>query len=172
MKHRLLIVSLLLLLTACGGGRRKPFEKNFNTVMGPANSSLRGVNLGDDYSHVMDVENPDFLEYQDSSMIRYTVHYSDSEEYKIVYEFAGTAVSTIQMTAYLGQISDGERLVALFKKRFNDKYGFGEEEQGVLTWTKNGESVELTDDSELFGYGVVSLLVFLTPPAPPSQQPL
>lgn len=166
-------VVIIATLLSCGGGQKKSFEKNFAAVTGDDAHSFRNVNLGDGYMDVMKNENPDFLEYQDSTMIRYTIHYTDSEEYKFAYLFTADKLSEIQFDAYLGQISDGEKMSALLKKRFDKKYGPMLEEQGFLTWNKEGVSIELLDESELFGYGKVHLLIFNTPSTPrPRPLPL
>jgi len=167
----LALLGLIICIASCGGMRKKSFEKNFETLAGPVASSFRGVNLGDGYQKVLTTEGPEYLEFQDSSMIRYTLHYTDSEEYKISYHFTNDRLHEIQFDAFLGQISDGEKLTKLFEQRFDKKYGPGAKDQGILTWSNNGESVELYDESEVFGYGKMRLLIFITP-AEPKPRPL
>lgn len=171
--QKLFIVSLFLFFTSCGGKSKTSFEKNFISIVGEESSSLRGHQLNDAYQNVISKENSEYLQYQDSSMLRYTIHYTDSEEYKIAYLFERDLLTEIRFEAFLGQVSDGDKMIELFKKRFDKKYGFGQEEQGIMTWNKNGESVELLNESELFGYGKIQLIIFPTPKEPkPRPLPL
>lgn len=159
MKKISIILIFTTLLIACG---KKPnYEKSFTRVVGTGEHTFRAFDLGDTYENVLNKEEASIIDYTDSIQIRCKIEDSDTETYQITYVFDENAfLDAIRYDAYIGTIEDGAKLTNLFIAFFNKKYGATQEAKGFYTWTKNNQYVELSDDSEVFGYGKVSLNIY------------
>lgn len=159
MKKASIILLITTFLIACG---KKPnYEKSFTRVVGTGEHTFRSFNLGDSYDNVLNKEEASIIDYTDSIQIRCKIEDSDTETYQVTYVFDENALlSAIRYDAYIGTIQDGAKLTNLFIDFFNKKYGATQEGKGFYTWTKNNQSVELSDDSEVYGYGKVTLNIY------------
>ncbi len=154
-------IILLFVITFISCGKKANYEKSFTNVVGTGDHTFRSFNIGDSYQSVLDKENAEIIDFTDSIQIRCKIMDSDTETYQITYVFNENALlDAVRYDAYIGTIDDGAKLTTLFKDFFNKKYGETQEAKGFYTWTKNNESVELSDDSELYGYGKVTLHIF------------
>lgn len=159
MKKYIYLSLIAFTLLACS--QKANYEKSFSNVVGNGDHSFRSFNLGDNYDTVLDKENAEIIDYVDSIQIRCKIMDSDTETYQITYIFDENALlDAVRYDAYIGTIQDGEKLTNMFVDFFNQKYGLTSESKGFYTWTKNNESVELVDDSEVYGYGKVTLIIF------------
>jgi hypothetical protein len=151
------VVPLLMIMSVACTGSKNRFEKFFKELAGPEDKMFRGVMLGDDRDRVKHAEAGKVPAIEDSIVLGYQIHRSDSEDYRINYLFQGQVLTSVNIEAYLGPVRDGELLSQLLVERFNRIYGTGSEERGSMVWNKDSLIIELTDESEEFGYGKISL---------------
>lgn len=152
------LVFLLIFSFSCGGG--KPFEKRVNKVFkGPV---FRDLTIGDSYNKVLKTENKNYMQFPDSNLIKYMYHVSDSEEYHWVYLFEEDKIKEIQFDAYLGEESDGEKYVNILKKKYEKIWGEPTTSEGIISWSKDGVSADLINESPVVLMGKVKLFIYET----------
>ncbi|MBW7935616.1 MAG: hypothetical protein LC101_05745 [Flavobacteriales bacterium] len=161
---RLIGVSFItaLLFLSCTNKAQKKMAENFALIFNDEKGLLRHTNLGDPYFKVAKDEEA-HISFQDETMIRSNYLMGDNEKYAFSYLFIDEKLNDIFVDAFLPTVSDGAFLTEWMSKKLNAKFDFQGEEKGTLRWDKDGISIELTDESELYGYGMVKILYFITP---------
>lgn len=137
-----------------------PYEKRMNEILG--DDVFRGHDLGDSYTAVMKSENSHYLQFPDSNILRYRYQVTDSEEYHWAYIFENDKVRQIQFDAYLGDPADGSIYCKKATKRFEKKWGRSTTKNGIISWQKDGKSLDLIDESPIVSMGKVKILFYFT----------
>lgn len=163
--NRIYFMLLAVILFSCGNSTQRQMAKNFAVIFNDEQGMLRKNNLGDDYMKVMENETSEKIIYQDESMIKSSYRFSEDEEYQFTFLFNNQKLNDIFCDVFLPKIEDGKYFTEWMKKKLNAKYTYQGEEKGIERWEKNGISVELTNESDLFEYGKVRVLYFFTPTA-------
>lgn len=153
------IVLVLLLLVSCNNGK-KPFEKRVNKVFG--GPVFRDLTIGDSYNKVLKTENKDYMQFPDSNLVKYMYHVSDSEEYHWVYLFEDDKVKEIQFDVYLGEPEDGSRYTKILQKKYDKIWGPSTYSGGIISWSKDGISADLIDESPIVSMGKVKFFIYQT----------
>lgn len=156
---KLLIILAGFAMISCNNGK-KPFERRIDKVFG--GPVFRNLTIGDSYNKVLKTENENYLQFPDTSMIKYMYHVSDSEEYQWVYIFNNDKVKEIQFDAYLGEESDGAKFLSLVKKKYDKSLGSATESEGVVRWKKDGVSLDLINESPVVLMGKVKIFIYPT----------
>jgi len=162
MKKLFSLIIIVLSLVSCTNKAHKKMAESFAVVFNDDKALLRNTNLGDSYFKVLKDEDA-HISFQDEIMIRSNYSISESEMYAFSYLFSDEKLNDIFADVFLPEVSDGVFFTQWMKDKLNTKFEFKGEEKGTLRWDKNGISIELTDESELFGYGKVKILYFFTP---------
>lgn len=163
--NRIYFILLAVIFFSCGNSAQRQMAKNFAVVFNDEQGILRKNNLGDDYMKVMENETSERIIYQDETMIKTSYRFSQDEEYQFTFLFSNQKLNDIFCDVFLPKIEDGKYFTEWMKKKLNAKYTYLGEEKGTERWEKNGISVELTNESDLFEYGKVRVLYFFTPTA-------
>ena len=155
------VAGTISLLTACGGGGTS--HNHFDDIMNPKDGLVRGSSMGDTEADVNGRESGGDGEVEEGEGYVYVdVIWNEFEDYSVSYYFDDDGLYEVDIDVILESDTDAEALTDAFTKRFNDKFGSAEDEDGDWVWygeSSRGSDIEVSlslDTDEFSSYVYVN----------------